>query len=316
MTAGWAPIRVEWRDGVGVADLCRTEGMTFEEPFFDETIERCLRRPFNLLFRREVPLGELPEPVVEPDGFVLHASRCGSTLVTRLLQTVTGALVLAEPGAVDEVLRRRLRGVEEVRLVEWLRRVVGALALARGEPPARFFVKLDAWSTLDLPLLRRAYPQVPWLFVYRDPLEILVSQSRRRGLHMIPGALAPELFGLARDAPRRVPPEEYMARVLGSLLGAAAGAIDDERGRLIHWREFPGAFGEVVAPHFRLAPPSDARVAAVAAANAKNPALPFADDAQEKREAATRELRMATDRWARPAYEELEAARAAAEVAA
>jgi hypothetical protein len=317
VSAGWAPIRVAWRDGAPVADVCRTAGASFDEPFFDETIDGLLRRPFNLLFRREVALDDLPAADLEPDGLILHASRCGSTLISRLLATDPGTLVVSEAGAVDAVLRSRFRGVDDARRADWLRRVVAALGHARGPEPRRFFPQLGAWSTLELPLLRRAYPGVPWIFVYRDPLEILVSQKSRRGLHMIPGALPAALFELP-DAATRLAPDEYMARVLGAILGAARDSAAAPSGRLLHWRDLPQAFADVVAPHFSLDldAAADERLAAVARADAKNPVLPFADDSEAKRLAASPELRAATDAWARPAYDELEARRGTTRAAA
>ena len=51
-----------------------------------------------------------------------------------------------------------------------------------------YFVKFDSWNTLDLALIRRAFPDVPWIFLYRDPVEVIVSHMRQRGSQMIPGA--------------------------------------------------------------------------------------------------------------------------------
>jgi hypothetical protein len=52
--------------------------------------------------------------------------------------------------------------------------MVAALGQARaGE--TRLFLKLDCWHMRDLPLFRRAFPNTPWVFLYRDPVEVLVS---------------------------------------------------------------------------------------------------------------------------------------------
>src|SRR5438552_3167636 len=69
---GWTPIRVEWRDGAPWVDWCHTTGIEFNDPFFDQTVERCLRHPYRLAFRRLTPIECLapPPPAVRPDGFV------------------------------------------------------------------------------------------------------------------------------------------------------------------------------------------------------------------------------------------------------
>ena len=53
---------------------------------------------------------------------------------------------------------------------------------------------MDAWQIHSLPLIRAAFPDTPWVFVYRDPLEVMVSQLARPGTLNIPGALDPEIL--------------------------------------------------------------------------------------------------------------------------
>lgn len=125
---GWTPIRVHWRDEP-VVEWCWTDDLPFADPFFVQTIERALRSPFSLLFRRETPIGELDElePGLEPNGFVFHVSRCGSTLVSGMLASSPRHLVLSEPLPVDHVLRARASDDERVK---WLRWMVSALGVA------------------------------------------------------------------------------------------------------------------------------------------------------------------------------------------
>ena len=66
-------------------------------------------------------------------------------------------------------------GIGEQR-IEWLRGVVSALGQPRLGTEKHLFIKFDAWKVLDLPLIRRAFPAVPWIFLYRDPVEVLTSQ--------------------------------------------------------------------------------------------------------------------------------------------
>jgi hypothetical protein len=80
--------------------------------------------------------------------------------------------------------------------------MVAALGQARaGE--SRLFLKLDCWHVRDLPLFRRAFPDTPWVFLYREPVEVLVSHLRRRGVQMIPELVPSARLGL--DTPTACP---------------------------------------------------------------------------------------------------------------
>ena len=309
LTDGWTPARISWDGSRPAVEWCYTAGEPFTDPFFEQTLGRCVRRPFSLLFRPSTAIDALAglPPGLEPSGFVFHASRCGSTAVAQVLAASARNLVLSEPTPVDTVLR--LPAPERDR-VKWARWLISAL----GRPPraeARYVLKLEAWSILALPVIRAAFPETPWIFLYRDPLEILVSQLRHRGAHMAPGALPPELFSLDAAAVRSMAPVEYCARVLNAIYQAALDA-EDERSTFVEYRELPAAIPERIAGLFGIEMTAAERRQAEATAgrDAKNPVLPFEDDSAEKRESATEEMREAAARWVAPTYRRLEAARA------
>ena len=155
---------------------------------------------------------------MEPSGFVFHGSRCGSTLVSGMLASVPQFLVLSEPLPVDDLLRANAAEADKVR---WLRSLVSALGRRRHGDERAFVLKLDAWSALDLAIVRHAFPDVPWVFLFRRPVQVLASHFRQRGAHMVPGAIDPELFGLDRESIAAMPPEEYCARVLAAIFRSA-----------------------------------------------------------------------------------------------
>jgi hypothetical protein len=287
---------VEWR---------WLDNAPFREPFFADTVQQALERPFTLLFPRETTIDELGElePGLEPNGFILHMSRCGSTLVTQMLAADPTFLVLSEPLLVNDVLRAPGTADERVRR---LRLAVRALGRRRSGEERGYVLKLDAWATHDLPLLRRAFPAVPWLFLSRDPLDVLVSHRRRAGMQMLPTVVAPELFGLDLVSAASMSFEEYGAFVLGATCHQAL-VHRDERALFLDYHELPGAVFERILDWFGLDCDTVDRAAMEAASrrDAKNPTRPFTDDRAAKAQAATPELRTAVERWARPAYEAL-----------
>ena len=316
---GWLPIRVFWRGGQARVDWCHFGAARLTEPFFRDSVAIALRQPFNQVFRRDTPIEALAEwraesPGIEPTAFLHHASRCGSTLLARMLAGLPSHVVVSEPPMVDAVLaaRRMVPGVTEEMQVEWLRGLVSALAQARaGE--SHFVVKLDAWSILDLDLVRRAFPRTPWIYLYRDPLEIAVSQLRQRGAFMIPGVIGPavQLFGLRESV--EMPSEEFIARVLGRMMDAGAAGCEEAAGLALHYEELPQAAWTLMRDVLGVAEGDAAREALQRAAqwDAKSPQIRFAGDTERKRREASPELRAQVERWAASAYAALERIRAA-----
>src|SRR5439155_24789392 len=133
------------------------------------------------------------EPGIPPTGFIFHMSRCGSTLISQMLAALPQNVVVSEAGPVDAVLRARFQAPDlpEREQIGWLQGIVSALGRRRTGEESHFFVKLDAWHTLDLPLIQRAFPDVPWLFLYRNPVEVMVSHARQPGSQLVPGMLPP-----------------------------------------------------------------------------------------------------------------------------
>ncbi len=310
--SGWTPIRLEWDGARPTLDWCLTEGVDFTAPFFEQTVEECFRDRCRLLFRRRTGIEEAgrfvaDHPGLPPALFVFHMSRCGSTLVAQMLAAMPSHLVLSEAPPLDSVLRADWvsPGLGDDERCTWLRWLVGALGQQRHDLQRRLYVKFDAWSVLDLPVVRRAYPAVPWLFLYRDPVEVLVSHSRRLGAHLIPGVLPPALLGMTQAETTALPPAEFQARVLARICGVALAYADDPLVTFVEYRQLPGFVVSDLAPEGDISP-----MLRAATRDAKNPALPFQDDRAGKQAQASAAVRAAADRWLAPLYERLQEARA------
>jgi hypothetical protein len=296
---GWTPIALDWDGTRPVIRWCFTDGVEFIDPLFDQTIDRCLRDPFRLLFWRETGIDALAElaalsPGPEPAGLIFHMSRCGSTLLAQMFAGLSATLVISEAGPIDAVLRPR-PGRSDEDAVEWLRWMVSALGRRSGAEQRRLVVKLDAWAILQLPLIRRAFPETPCVFVYRDPVEVLVSHLGRRGYHAIPGTLPPDWFGLTLREARSLTPERYIAAVLAGLCRPAIAAARDRKLTLVQYEQLAESAATTVAPLFGVDVGRRERavLAAVAERDAKNPVIPFVADAVDKQRRATAEARAA-----------------------
>lgn len=313
----WVPIRCYWQDGQPMVDWCYLGELRFNEPFFDQTIGIALRRPANMLFRHQTPmevLGELHEasPGLAPSGLVFHMSRCGSTLIAQTLAALPQQIVLSEAAPIDMVLRSHLRdpSITDEQRSTWVRWLVSAYGQRRGGEQ-RYFIKLDSWHTLFLPLLRRTFPGVPWIFVYRDPVEVMVSHQRQRGPQILPGVIEPQLMGLDLETVSQLSLDEYCAIALERICQAAADHVQRDPGLLLNYHQLPDAIWSQLPAHVGVSysAADQQRMLQAAQLDAKNPVLPFNDDRALKQQLATPGMRDLAERWLQPVYQQLETLR-------
>jgi hypothetical protein len=293
-------------------DWAHYAGLPLDAPFFEESVQQVRHRPFNAVFKHRTSLETLmrgasaaPRP---PDGLIFHMSRCGSTLVSQMLAAVTRHTVLSEAPAIRAAVQIESDAADRYRGL--VAAMVSALGRRRSDDVGGLFVKLDAWHAMALPLFRRAFPDTPWVFLYRDPLEVMVSQIRVRGMHLVGGIVAPATFGIDPDG---LSLDEYGARVLASICDAAAEGLALGGGLLVNYRELPDAVFTRILPHFGVAASAEDEAAMRAAAgrDAKAPYAAFKPDSESKRREATPALAAIVERCMAPSHARLEALRAA-----
>jgi hypothetical protein len=285
----WLPIAVGADSGEVTVDWARFGPAPLRAPFYEDDIRRVLRLPFNRAFRYRTGLHDLVAQAetmdsLAPNGFIFHMSRCGSTLAAQMLAALPNSIVISEAAPIDAVVQLA-RGWPAEDGARALRAMISAFGRKRSGHERRYFIKLDCWHTLALPLFRRAFPEVPWAFLYRDPVEVLVSQMRERGMLTVPQFLPPSFYGIGAES---VPDEDYCARVLAVICRAV---IDhNPRGTLIlNYRALPDAVGAVILPHFGISCGEEERerMRQAAQQDAKSPSVPFASDTAAKQQAAT-----------------------------
>jgi hypothetical protein len=304
MTARPIPGRLHFEACGPSVEWWQTDDLRFTEPFFASSLQRILARPENVRSRRRrTPPAELAraaEGARPPTAILFHISRCGSTLAAQMLAAVAENVVLSEPPLFDDILRvsRSHAGVTEADRIAWLRGASGAF-MQGGSGRERLFVKLDSWHLFDFPLVERAFPGVPKLFLYREPMEVLVSLRRQTSFTLLPGTIAPHHLGLDAHQASDLSPENYAAAVLGAFFRLAR----------THCRELvPVAYPELVDFILHRMPDCDWSAAereamrGVTARHAKWPWQAFSPDDDEKRREATPALRAAIARWTTDSY--------------
>jgi hypothetical protein len=301
-TAALTPIAVVEGDGGPWVEWCDLRGIVPEEPFFEQTVGRAMSDADRRSSLRRTSVASLADDaagsVCEPSGFVFHMSRCGSTLAGRLLRATGTTLVLSEPEPLDALLRLDSSADPAARVAR-LRGMVAALARSGAAEQRHVVVKFDAWTVFHMEIVRAAFPDVPWVFIFREPVDVTASQVRRPGLHMVPGSRS----GITLDQALAMGRERYTASVLGRILDAALEQAHDPLARFVSYADLPDAVADVIAPWFGIEVSPAARAAMVEASrwDSRTPALPFVPG-----ETATSDVAEAASALA-PLHRELEA---------
>ncbi|SFK52054.1 hypothetical protein SAMN03159338_4438 [Sphingomonas sp. NFR04] len=288
----WLPVRIIESDDGPLIDWAYFGDDPLKDSFFEDSVQRALARPFNRVFRHATRLDDFidnapREEAIPLRGLVFHMSRCGSTLVAQMLGALPATLSLSEPGPFDAAVRLALARADlgSERGTALLRAMLSALARARnGE--RQCFIKLDSWHILAFPLIHAAMPRVPWVYLFREPAEVLVSQMRMRGYQTVPSLVPSGLYGIGEDL---AGPEDLCARIFARHHEAAIHALAKPHGMVIDYDDLPDALTDRIAPHFGLSLTRAERAAVEHASrrNAKAPADLFTPDGEQKQNRAS-----------------------------
>jgi len=296
----WLPAAVVQAPGQLAIDWLHFGNIVLDDSFFEMSLHRARPLPINALLRVRTPLSVLADPspadaADAPDGLIFHMSRCGSTLVSQMLAAMPGNVVASEAPPLDTIVQITHSHPETPldQRVALLRGMAAALGRDRFGNRRHYVIKTDSWHSLALPLFRAAFPDTPWLFLFRDPTEVMVSQMRIRGLQTVPDTQLDPVFAI--PDPLSLSAEDYIARVLNRVTQAAVDHADLGGGLFVDYAELPGAVEQRILPHFGIEPDPEALAAmrAAAAWDAKAPSFAFEPDAEGKRRSAGEAIRAA-----------------------
>lgn len=317
---GWLPIDAVVVNGRPGLQWLEMSEVRLSEPFFQQTVDRAKtdginRREsfteFDVLLQLEKVLEAVP-----PTGFIFHSSRCGSTLVANACRAINGAIVLSEANAIDKLIARFITdtddaGVKESLYSVFLRGVVHALGQRRLGNERHLFIKFSCCSFSQIECIRRIWPRVPCVFLYRDPVETIVSNVNdvpswlvdedRRVLASIIGSSAPAVAEMSL--------EELCARTIGSLYEKACGLASDGC-LLLNYKQLSMPVISSVLSFFNVAPSSEELERIVRAGRVYSKEVSgtrtFTADADEKQELASNLVREMAAAWAIEPYQRLE----------
>ena len=261
--ADGTPLLVDWRFGQPTIMWCDFGSLAFTDPFFVDTFQR-LRRTYPDSLTWETDLQHLLDQSAQregltPAGFIFHTGRCGSTLVSRLLASSDRVLCLSEPDALFGMFDSPDSTTADQR-----RALLRALIMVLGRPRRRsetcYVVKFTSFHFLHLDLIAEVFPQTPWVFVFREPNEVMRSiLARPTGflrMQQTPSKVAPYLQTSAATVDS-MQPEELVARFLARMYDLAlehVGAVQTGRAQFVDYQSLPTAIWTHVSPFFGFVP--------------------------------------------------------------
>jgi hypothetical protein len=320
ISKGWLPVDAVVVDGRPGLWWMEMSDVSLAEPFFQQTVERAkaenqrrgeLFTEFDVLLQLEKVLDS-----VAPTGFIFHSSRCGSTLVANACRAITNSIILSEANAIDKLVARFITdapegGVKESLYSVFLRGVVHALGQRRTGNEQHLFVKFACCSFAQIERIRRIWPHVPWVFLYRDPVETIVSN-----INSVPPWLLDTdrrvLASIIETLPAAVEEmriEELCARTIGSFY-ATAERVADDCGMLVNYNQLSVPVISTVLRFFKVSPSSEeleiiergSRIYSKEASGTRT----FVADTEAKQQLASNLVREVAETWAMKPYELLE----------
>ncbi|WP_066584579.1 sulfotransferase [Sphingomonas pruni] len=297
----WLPAALVPAPGQLAIDWVHFGDAPLRESFFEDSLRCARRRPINALSKVCTPLDILAKPApadatAAPDGLIFHMSRCGSTLVSQMLAAMPGGIVVSEAPPLDAIVQMTHSHPEAPldQRVALLRGMAAALGRDRFGNRRHYVIKTDSWHSLALPLFRAAFPDTPWVFLFRDPIEVMVSQMGMRGSQTVPGTELDAVFAI--PDPHSLSTEDHIARVLNRVTQAAVDHAEIGGGLFVDYAELPYAVERRILPHFGIEanPEGLAAMHAAATWDAKTPSFAFAPDSDDQRRTVGDAIRAAT----------------------
>ena len=313
---GWVPIDLSAKPEKRTVQWIDAGDASFDEPTFRLTVARRLGSPGTRATATGLnTLTQLAAtaPHLSPRGFIFHMSRVGSTLLANALRASPSNLVVVEPRPLNQLLVSPFRKSLPDDWSAWLAGLVAALGQPRKPNHKHYFLKFTSHNILQLDLIRHVFPDVPWLFIYRDPVDVMVSNLERPArwsqIHENPPA-GPNIFGISPDRLRAMSQAAFFAEVFRSFCHAALTA-GTGRGAFVNYTQLtPQAITGVadffgVGKDMQAIPPE--RLQDVFSVDAKDLGRQsFVADSNAKRARAQPEvLRLCEERLAEP-YRQLE----------
>lgn len=313
------PVDALIQNGKPKIEWLRIANVAFNDPFFHETVDRIRRQQPQLqsVYTDLDALLQVAKLVksARPSGFIFHTSRCGSTLVANACRALNNSRVIAEAPIIDKLISRLFTegipgSTKELIYLTLIKAAIDLLGPREGLSGSFYIVKFASVSILQISLIRRIWPTVPIVVLYRHPLEIMVSNLRNIPQWMDKDnnlQTAAAIVGVPIKQFQEMSNGEFCARALGRYYEAVSSVSEDLLIMTLNYDQLSVDALRAVLQYFS-ARPSAAELNAlevISQQHSKDTTRFFQPDGLDKRQSASNNEVQMTDRWAMPAYARL-----------
>lgn len=268
---------------------------------------------------------EVPK-VLNFTAAAFHESRCGSTLVanTMIAMDPVKHRTYSESSPPVEAMRNvcgdsfSMCTAEQAAVV--LRDVVYMMSRTDDPKEERVFFKFQSVTSKSIPVFQMAFPDVPWMYVYRDPVQVMMSHVKddpqlKRAVctRSIYGRPPPALQEIATRRGRHLKDlerVEYCAAHLASLTESAVDNLND-MAIPVNYDRLPNMMWESIMPKIFGRPLTQKEIdnmEEISRDYSKGRGKKqgeFHGDSQQKEEAASDEVRAAAKLFLEESYNKL-----------
>jgi len=268
---------------------------------------------------------------IPPSGFVFHESRCGSTLVANALAAVNPEKnrVYSESAPFINALRaceRFKENCDRSKHIALLRDVVYMMGRTNDIAESHLFFKVQSVGTKLIHIVREAFPITPWLFVYRDPVQVMMSHLKKkraieRGQAVCLRNLrlpTPDIIQFVEDQGESIDDiskQEFCAVHLAILCNKAMDNNDvSKTGLMLNYDDITNTLMNSVLPnHFNVPVGDDERKRIVKVCGTYSKARKtrkrvWVSDSERKENMASAEIKRASDKYLAPSYARMQEA--------
>jgi hypothetical protein len=161
--------------------------------------------------------------------------------------------------------------------------------------------------------IRRVWPNVPFVFLYRNPVEVIVSNLRSTPEWMKPQSnpkTAAAIVGVEVGEVENLTPEEFCARAVGRFLAEALASVDG-RTKLVNYEKLTSLDGLIDTVRLFGIQPATAEIDAIREVSRLHSkdltrGVAFQADGPSKRTSASASVIDLSAKWALPFYEQLD----------
>lgn len=264
---------------------------------------------------------------MSPKGLVFHESRCGSTLVANSLAAFDPdtTRVYSESGPPIDAAKA-YSSAYQTQSVQLMQDVLYMMGRTSNPLEENLFFKIQSIGVKSMKFFREAFPDVPFAFVYRDPVQVMMSHLKTRGTTRAvclrqwkrPARDTKDLVkkteGFKDVSINSLSSEEFCAAHLATLCQVAIDQIKDSKGKgkLINYSDLPNVLIDSIIPkHFGVGSLSEEAKENILKVNEKyskgrNTGKVWEEDNTMKEAKAWEGLKDASKKFMKPVYEEME----------